>query len=102
MATAHAGPRLSGLVNRVIAGVVGGLAGGVVFGVLMQMMGMIGMVAMLVGSDSVAIGWLVHLVIAAGIGAGFGLLLGGWPPVRRARSRSAPGMASCGGSSAPC
>ena len=45
MTTAHAAPRLDGLVNRVIAGVIGGLVGGVVFGVLMQMMGMIGMVA---------------------------------------------------------
>lgn len=78
MATAHAGSQLSGLVNRGIAGVVGGLTGGVVFGVLMQVTGMIPMVAMLVGSDSVAIGWLVHLVIAAGIGASFGLLLGPW------------------------
>jgi hypothetical protein len=77
MATAHAGPRLGGLFNRVVAGVVGGLVGGVVFGVLMQMMGMITMVAMLVGSDSVATGWLVHLGISAGIGASFGLL-GGW------------------------
>jgi hypothetical protein len=37
---------------------------------------MIGMVAMLVGTQSVGIGWLVHLVISAGIGAGFGLVLG--------------------------
>jgi hypothetical protein len=78
MATAHAAPGVTGLVNRVIAGIVGGLVGGLAFGVLMQMMGMIAMVAMLVGSDSVPIGWLVHLVISAGIGAGFGLLLGWW------------------------
>ena len=78
MTTAHAAPRLDGLVNRLIAGVIGGLVGGVVFGVLMQMMGMIGMVAMLVGSDAAAVGWLVHLVISAGSGASFGLLLGGW------------------------
>ena len=77
MATAHAAPGLS-VVNRVIAGIVGGLVGGVAFGVLMQLTGMIPMVAMLVGSDSAGIGWLVHLVISAGIGAGFGVLLGGW------------------------
>ena len=78
MATAHAAPGVTGLVNRGIAGVVGGLVGGVAFGVLMQVTGMIPMVAMLVGSDSAGIGWLVHLVISAGIGASFGLLLGGW------------------------
>lgn len=58
------------------AGVVGGLAGGVLFGILMQMMNMLPMVAMLVGAESVAVGWLVHLAISALIGAGFGLLLG--------------------------
>ena len=77
MATAHAAPGVTGLVNRGIAGIVGGLVGGVAFGVLMQVMGMIPMVAMLVGSNSVGVGWLVHLVISAGIGASFGLLLGG-------------------------
>jgi hypothetical protein len=76
MATAHVAPGVTGLVSRGIAGVVGGLVGGVAFGVLMQVMGMISMVAMLVGSDSAGIGWLVHLVISAGIGASFGLLLG--------------------------
>jgi hypothetical protein len=76
MATAHAAPGLSVLVNRGLAGIVGGLVGGVAFGILMQLTGMIPMVAMLVGSDSAGIGWLVHLVISAGIGASFGLLLG--------------------------
>ena len=54
---------------------IGGLAGGVVFGALMQMMGMISMVASLVGSESVAVGWLIHLVISAFAGAVFALLL---------------------------
>ena len=68
--------------GRLTAGVAGGLAGGVVFGMMMAMMGMIPMVAMLVGSESVAVGWLVHLAISAVIGAGFGLaparLTTGW------------------------
>jgi uncharacterized membrane protein YagU involved in acid resistance len=68
--------------NGVVPGIVGGLAGGVAFGLLMQAMDMIPMVAMLVGSESVAVGWLVHLGISAVLGAGFGLvghrLLGGW------------------------
>lgn len=58
------------------SGVIGGLAGGVVFGMLMQMMGMVSMVAMLVGSESVAVGWFVHLAISAFIGATFALLFG--------------------------
>jgi hypothetical protein len=58
------------------AGVIGGLVGGVAFGILMQLAGMIPMVAMLVGSEAVAVGWLVHLAIAAFIGASFAVLLG--------------------------
>lgn len=69
-------------VGRLAAGVVGGLVGGVMFGILMQMMDMIPMVAMLVDSTSVAVGWLVHLAISAFIGASFAVLLGrlasGW------------------------
>lgn len=62
--------------HRAVYGVVGGLAGGVVFGLLMQMMGMIEMVAQLVGSSSVAVGWIVHLAISAFIGASFAILFG--------------------------
>lgn len=64
--------------HRVLNGVAAGLAGGLVFGVLMQMMGMIPMVAMLVGSESVAVGWVVHLLISAIAGAVFALVLGKW------------------------
>ena len=78
MTTAHAQASTSALPGRLAYGVAGGLAGGVVFGLLMQMMGMIPMVAMLVGTEAVAVGWLVHLAISAFIGATFGLLLGAW------------------------
>lgn len=68
---------LSGRVGSAApAGIVGGLAGGVVFGIMMQMMGMIPMVAMLVGSEAVVVGWIVHLVISAFIGVTFALLVG--------------------------
>src|SRR5687767_9284608 len=76
MTTASAAPLTTALPTRLIAGVLGGLAGGLVFGILMQMTGMIPMVAMLVGSKAVAVGWLVHLAISAFIGAGFALLFG--------------------------
>lgn len=67
----------TGVGTSVPAGILGGLAGGVVFGVMMQMMGMIPMIAMLVGSESMAMGWIIHLAIASFIGATFALLLGG-------------------------
>ena len=68
-------------------GIVSGLVGGVVFGVMMQMMNaptpeggqmpMMGMVAKVVSSDSMAVGWLYHLFNSAVIGAVFGWLFGG-------------------------
>jgi uncharacterized membrane protein YagU involved in acid resistance len=74
MATTSVTPTTVALTNRLIAGIAGGLAGGLAFGILMQMMGMIPMVAMLVGSTSVAMGWLAHLAISAFIGATYALL----------------------------
>jgi hypothetical protein len=62
--------------TRIGAGIIGGLVGGVAFGVLMQMMDMIPMVAMLVGGEAEVVGWLVHLAIAAFIGATLAVLFG--------------------------
>lgn len=72
--------------SKVGAGVVGGLIAGVVFGVMMQMMTaptpdgkevpMMQMVAMVVSSESMAVGWAYHLFNSAVIGAIFGWALG--------------------------
>jgi uncharacterized membrane protein YagU involved in acid resistance len=50
-----------------------GSLGGVLFGALMHIMGMLEMVAALVGQESVAVGWVVHLGISVLFGAGYGL-----------------------------
>ena len=73
--------------TRITAGIVGGLIGGVVFGVMMQMMmaptpdggqmPVIAMVGQIVGSPTIAAGWVYHLFNSAVIGAIFGWLLGG-------------------------
>lgn len=76
MASTTHSTTVSTATHRAVFGILGGIAGGVVFGVLMQMMGMIEMVAQLVGSTSPAVGWIVHLAISAFIGASFALLLG--------------------------
>ena len=74
----------TGTRRGVLHGVLGGLTGGVVFGLMMQALGMIGMVAMLVGSESNAVGWVVHLAISAVFGAVHGALVApraiGWGP----------------------
>lgn len=64
------------LVRSGTAGVAGGLVGGVVFGLMMQAWDMIPMIAALVGSDSTAVGWGVHLLISAFFGLAFAVVLG--------------------------
>lgn len=61
--------------KRIRSGAIAGILGGVVFGMLMAMMGMLGMIAGMVGSSSAAVGFLVHLMISAFIGAVFAVLL---------------------------
>jgi thiol-disulfide isomerase/thioredoxin len=84
--------------NRAIAGAAAGLLAGVVFGIMMQMMKaptpdggqipMMAMVAMVVRSESLVVGWIYHLVNSAIIGALFGWLLGA-----RAEAGSGRGVA---------
>jgi uncharacterized membrane protein YagU involved in acid resistance len=64
----------SALVGRIGAGIAGGLVGGLVFGIMMAIDGMLPMIAQLVGAESVAVGWVVHLGIAVFIGATFALI----------------------------
>ena len=64
------------LVQRIIGGIVGGIAGGLVFGVMMGLMGMLPMVAMVVGSESATIGFLYHMFNSVIIGAVFGFVFG--------------------------
>jgi hypothetical protein len=71
---------------RIKNGAIAGIAGGILFGLLMQMMSaptpdggsmpMMAMVAMVVRSTSIVVGWLYHLFNSAVIGALFALLLG--------------------------
>lgn len=68
----------AGFGTRVGSGAVAGIAGGIVFGILMAMMGMLPMVGMLIGVESAFVGFLVHLVNSAIIGAIFGVLAWGF------------------------
>jgi uncharacterized membrane protein YagU involved in acid resistance len=64
------------LRQRIIGGVIGGVAGGLVFGAMMAVMGMLPMVAMVVGSKSAIVGFLYHMFNSVIIGALFGLIFG--------------------------
>jgi hypothetical protein len=59
----------------IVVAALAGIVGGIVFGMMMAMMmpNMLGMIGGLVGAPS--LGWLVHLVFSAIIGAGFGVAL---------------------------
>ncbi|GAA1210315.1 hypothetical protein [Rhodoglobus aureus] len=62
--------------RRVVAGVIGGVAGGIVFGMLMAMMGTLPTLAMMVGSQSPIVGFLVHMMISIVFGIGLTVLFG--------------------------
>ena len=62
--------------KKILAGAVSGIAGGLVFGMMMAKMGMLPMIGKMVGSPTVATGWLVHLMISTSIGASFAVVFG--------------------------
>jgi hypothetical protein len=63
-------------IKLLTSGAIAGLAGGVVFGSIMGMMGMLPMVGMLVRQENAVIGFSVHMLISAFIGAVYGLVAG--------------------------
>jgi uncharacterized membrane protein YagU involved in acid resistance len=64
------------LAQRIVGGVVGGIIGGLIFGAIMAVIGMLPMVASVVGSKSAVIGFLYHMFNSAIIGALYGLVFG--------------------------
>ncbi|MDQ3427106.1 MAG: hypothetical protein M3477_04680 [Gemmatimonadota bacterium] len=72
--------------SNLTAGIIAGLIAGVVFGIMMTVMHaptpdggtmpMMAMVAKVVGSTSLAVGWVYHLFNSAVIGGLFGWILG--------------------------
>lgn len=63
-------------IRNLMRGAVAGMGGGMLFGMLMGMMGMLPMVAQLVGSDSAVVGAILHLVNSALIGTSFAVVFG--------------------------
>jgi uncharacterized membrane protein YagU involved in acid resistance len=64
----------SSFTGSIVKGVIAGLIGGVVFGMMMAMMGMLPMIGMLVGQENATVGFLVHMLISAGIGGTYGVI----------------------------
>lgn len=64
----------SSVVNAIKTGAMAGLLGGLVFGMMMGMMGMLPMIGMMVGLDNAVVGFVIHMLISAFIGATFGVI----------------------------
>jgi uncharacterized membrane protein YagU involved in acid resistance len=60
-------------------GILAGLAGGLIFGLMMAMMNMLPMVGMLVRQESAVVGFIVHMLISAFIGAVYGVVISRFP-----------------------
>ena len=75
------------MTSKVTGGALAGIVGGIAFGVMMQMMSaptpeggsmpMMAMVAMVVHSTSIAVGWIYHVFNSAVIGILFATFIGG-------------------------
>lgn len=66
---------LPGTGHVAVRGALAGIAGGLVFGAAMASYGALPTVASIVRTDSPVVGFAVHMLIAAVIGAGFGRLV---------------------------
>ena len=68
--------RRNDLVAWLLAGAVAGQVGGLVYGLVMRHLGVIESIAALVRLPPSAVGgWVVHMVVAGAIGAGFAALI---------------------------
>jgi hypothetical protein len=56
-------------------GAIAGLVGGLAFGVVMALIGMLPTVGMLIRQNNALVGLLIHMIISAIIGAGFGAVM---------------------------
>ena len=79
MTTAQTPESVDNLFNRskrlIRLGAFAGLMGGLAFGAVMVVSNMLPMVGMLIGQNDANIGFVVHIVISAIIGAGFGIVM---------------------------
>lgn len=56
------------------ASLIGSTVAGILLGIFMQMMGMIGVIASMFGSESLVIGWIMHMMISWIFGLGYGAM----------------------------
>ncbi|MFB1082641.1 hypothetical protein [Jeotgalibacillus sp. JSM ZJ347] len=74
MVTAKRPPVTFPVSRTVTASLVASTVAGIAFGFFMQMMGMMAMIASMAGSESLAVGWTMHMTISWIFGLGYGLM----------------------------
>ncbi|AIY05650.1 hypothetical protein Plano_1685 [Planococcus sp. PAMC 21323] len=65
---------VSNYTSIVKAALIGSTVAGFLFGIFMQMMGMITVIASMAGSDSLVVGWIMHMMISWIFGLGYGAM----------------------------
>ncbi len=60
--------------ERVKASLIGSTVAGVLFGIFMQMMGMMPVLASMLGSESLVLAWIMHMMISWIFGLGYGAM----------------------------
>lgn len=61
--------------NRIVAGIAGAVIAGLVLGMMMQMMGLMTDLSDMIGMESVAVGWIIHLMMSVLFGVVYGAVL---------------------------
>jgi hypothetical protein len=71
--------------SRILTGAVSGVVAGIAYGMMLQstqitgpigQMRIIEMIGLIAGSPSASLGWILHMIVSATVGAGFGVLFG--------------------------
>lgn len=74
MDSAHPNRTNSSYLHMIKFSLIASTIAGVLFGLFMQMRGMILMIASMVGSESMVLGWTMHMMISWIFGIGFGVM----------------------------
>ncbi len=66
--------KTSGYTELVKAALIGSTVAGILFGIFMQLTGTMAMLASIAGSESLVVGWVMHMIISWTFGLGYGAM----------------------------
>ncbi len=74
MVVSNQATRTTGYAELVKAALIGSTVAGILFGIFMQLTGTMAMLASVVGSESLVVGWVMHMMISWMFGLGYGAM----------------------------